>query len=148
MNHEPVADQDHTSVAVRGTAIDVASVSAFVADTAAGCSVVFTGTVRDHAPGKPDVSKLEYEAYADVVEAKIHEVIHDARSKWRIIRAAVEHRVGVLTVGEVAVVVAVSAAHRKDAFPAAQFIIDELKARVPIWKKEHWSGGAEWVEGA
>ena len=122
--------------------------SAFVADTAAGCSVVFTGTVRDHAPGKPDVSKLEYEAYADVVEAKIHEVVHDARRRWQIIRAAVEHRVGVLTVGEVAVVVAVSAAHRKDAFPAAQFIIDELKARVPIWKKEHWSGGAEWVEGA
>ncbi len=148
MNHDPVAGGGPTSVAVRASVIDVAAVSALVNDPGAGCSVVFTGMVRDHAPGKPDVSKLEYEAYADVVESKIREVVEDARLRWNVIKVAVEHRVGVLAVGEVAVVVAVSAEHRKDAFPAAQFIIDELKARVPIWKKEHWSGGAEWVQGA
>lgn len=148
MNHDPVAGGGATSVAVRASVIDVAAASALVNDPGAGCSVVFTGMVRDHAPGKPDVSKLEYEAYADVVESKIREVVDDARLRWNVIKVVVEHRVGVLAVGEVAVVVAVSAEHRKDAFPAAQFIIDELKARVPIWKKEHWSGGAEWVQGA
>lgn len=120
----------------------------FVADPSAGCSVVFTGMVRDHAPGRDDVSSLEYEAYAGVVETTIEGVIAEAREQWSITRVAVSHRTGHLTVGEPAVVVAVSAAHRNDAFPAARFLIDELKARAPIWKKESWSGGEEWVEGA
>lgn len=119
-----------------------------VADARAGATVVFTGTVRNHAPGKSDVSSLEYEAYPEHVEAKIAEVVAEAVEKWPILRIAVEHRVGVLAVGDVAVCVAVSTAHRDAAFDAARYVIDELKHRVPIWKKEHWSGGAEWVEGA
>ena len=104
--------------------------------------------VRDHAPGRSDVSSLEYEAYAGVVEATIEGIIAEARAQWPVIRVAVSHRTGLLTVGEPAVVVAVSTAHRDDAFPAARFLIDEVKARAPIWKKESWSGGEEWVEGA
>lgn len=104
--------------------------------------------VRDHAPGRSDVSSLEYEAYAGVVEATIEGIVAEARAVWSIISVAVSHRTGLLTVGEPAVVVAVSAAHRDDAFPAARFLIDEVKARAPIWKKERWSGGEEWVEGA
>lgn len=131
-----------------GEPLDVAAHHGFVADPAAGCSVVFTGTVRDHAPGRVGVTRLEYEAYAGVVEAKIAEVIGEVRDRWPVLRIAASHRTGSLGVGEPAVVIAVSAAHRDDAFPAARYLIDEIKARAPIWKKEHWPGGAEWVEGA
>lgn len=128
--------------------IDPSALYAEVQDARAGASVVFTGTVRNHAPGKADVSHLEYEAYPEHVEAKIGEVVSEAVEKWPLLRIAVEHRVGTLAVGGVAVCVAVSSSHRSDAFEAARYLIDELKERVPIWKKEHWAGGAEWVEGA
>ncbi|MBT8212476.1 MAG: molybdenum cofactor biosynthesis protein MoaE, partial [Acidimicrobiia bacterium] len=108
----------------------------------------FLGTVRDHAPGKTGVTHLEYEEYTDHVERVIDEVAEEARNHWPVHGIAAHHRVGTLAVGEVAVAVAVSAAHRDAAFAAARFVIDELKARAPIWKKEHWDGGAEWVEGA
>ena len=107
--------------------------------------VLFLGTVRNHAPGRDGVTHLEYEAYDGVVEEKISEVVAEARDKWSIERAAAIHRTGSLDVGEIAVAVAVSSAHRAEAFAAGSYIIDELKARAPIWKKEHWSGGAEWV---
>lgn len=119
-----------------------------IQDVRAGASVVFTGTVRNHAPGKTDVSHLEYEAYPEQVEAKIGEVIEEAVARFPVLAVTVEHRVGSLAVGEVAVCVGVSSAHRREAFESARYIIDELKERVPIWKKEHWPGGAEWVEGA
>jgi molybdopterin synthase catalytic subunit len=91
------------------------------------------------------VTALEYEAYDSVVEGKIRDVVDEARDRWPILRVAAVHRVGTLAIGEPAVLVAVSTAHRADAFPAARFVIDELKRRAPIWKKEHWPGGAEWV---
>ena len=143
--HEAVG---HHRIAVSGGAIDPAEHLGFVADPAAGCSIVFTGTVRDHAPGKSDVTHLEYEAYAGVVEAKMAEVVAETADRWPILRIAVSHRTGSLHVGEPAVVVAVSAPHRAECFAAARYLIDEIKARAPIWKKEHWPGGAEWVEGA
>ncbi len=107
--------------------------------------VLFLGTVRNHSPGKSDVSHLEYEAYDEVVEPKIREIVDEARDKWPIRKAAALHRTGSLDVGEISVAVAVSSPHRKDAFAAGRYIIDELKSRAPIWKKEHWPGGAEWV---
>jgi molybdopterin synthase catalytic subunit len=143
-----VAGAGADRIAISPDPLDVADHHVFVADPSAGCSVVFTGMVRDHAPGRSGVSSLEYEAYAGVVEATIEGILAEARQRWPIIRVAVSHRTGLLTVGEPAVVVAVSAAHRDDAFPAARFLIDEVKARAPIWKKESWSGGEEWVEGA
>ena len=144
----PRSEGPSTWIAVSGEPLDVALISEFVADPGAGCSVVFTGVVRDHSIDRPGVTRLEYEAYGDVVEEKIAEVVDEARSRWNLLRVAVVHRVGTLGIGEPAVVVAVSSGHRKDAFPAASFVIDALKERAPIWKKEHWSGGAEWVEGA
>jgi molybdopterin synthase catalytic subunit len=79
------------------------------------------------------------------VEQVIAEIVVEAGARWPVCRAAVAHRVGSLGVGEISVAVAVSTAHRSDAFDAARYVIDELKARAPIWKKEHWPGGAEWV---
>ena len=110
-----------------------------------GAVVLFTGTVRDHAEGRPGVSRLEYEAYAEHVEPKLREIIDAARSRWpELGRVALVHRVGALDLGELAVVVVASAPHRGEAFEAARWCIDTLKATVPIWKKERWSGGDDW----
>lgn len=107
--------------------------------------MLFLGSVRDHSPGKSGVTHLEYEAYSDVVESKIGEIIGEARVRWPIVAVSCAHRTGSLPVGEVSVAVAVGSAHRADAFAAGRYVIDELKSRAPIWKKEHWPGGAEWV---
>jgi len=116
-----------------------------VADPAAGAAVMFLGTVRDHSPGRDEVSRLEYEVYDGVVVDRIAEIVAEARERWPVTGVAVAHRLGSLDVGEAAVGVAVSCAHRADAFEAARYVIDELKRRAPIWKKEHWPGGAEWI---
>ena len=116
-----------------------------VVGPSSGAVVLFLGTVRDHSKSKDVVSHLEYEAYQGVVEEKIREVISEARVRWSLDRVAAVHRIGMLVVGEIAVAVAVSAGHRPEAFEGGRYIIDELKHRAPIWKKEHWPGGAEWV---
>jgi len=113
-----------------------------------GATVLFLGTVRDYSEGKTGVTHLEYETYAEMVEPKITEIVSDAGGRWRVLSVAVEHRSGVVEVGEVSVAVAVASVHRADAFEAARFIIDELKERAPIWKKEFWPGGAEWSRGS
>jgi molybdopterin synthase catalytic subunit len=139
----PGVSGDHISVGPEP--IDPARLAGLVAAPAVGAVAVFLGTVRDHAPGRTGVTRLEYEAYPGVVEAKIAEVVSEARARWPLQRAVVVHRVGSLAVGEISVGVAVGAAHRPEAFEAARYLIDEVKARAPIWKKEHWPGGSEWV---
>jgi molybdopterin synthase catalytic subunit len=145
MNPSNLDRQGFVRVHVTSDELPYDELMAFVADDRAGATVLFSGTVRDHSPGRAGVSRLEYEAYDEVVVDKMREVVKEAQDRWPILRVAAVHRTGELTVGESAVVVAVSTAHRSDAFPAARYIIDELKSRAPIWKKEHWSGGAEWV---
>ncbi|RLE15397.1 MAG: molybdenum cofactor biosynthesis protein MoaE [Actinobacteria bacterium] len=146
MNEESLAAQESVLVDITAERIDVRALAEFVSDPRAGSSVVFNGSVRDHSPGRADVSRLEYEAYGEVVKEKIVEIVQEAFGRWPILKVAAVHRVGSLEVGESAVCVAVSSAHRKDSFDACRYVIDELKFRVPIWKKEHWPGGAEWVE--
>jgi molybdopterin synthase catalytic subunit len=142
---EPPVVSGGDLVAVSPDEIVPADLVGHVADPAAGALAVFLGTVRDHSPGRRDVTHLEYEAYPEVVEAKIGEIVAEARSHWPIVRVAVVHRVGSLAVGETSVGVAVACGHRADAFAAARYLIDEVKARAPIWKREHWPGGAEWI---
>lgn len=116
-----------------------------------GCGAVvnFLGTVRDHTEGRSDVIAVEYEAYRDQVEPKLAAVAQAARRRWSDIgRVALVHRVGRLTVGEASVLVVVSTGHRQEAFEAARFCIDTIKRTVPIWKREHWSGGSDWGTGA
>jgi len=143
----PAQPGQHNADWVQVTAdpLDVAAAVDFVKTPESGAVVVFLGTVRDHAPGKTGVTHLEYEAYEGVAEPKIGAVVADARAKWPLHKVAALHRTGDLAVGEISVVVAASSAHRGGAFEAARFLIDELKKRAPIWKKEHWPGGAEWV---
>ena len=132
-------------VSVAPEPIDPAAVTQFVFAPDCGAVVTFLGTVRDHSTGRDGVTGLEYEAYAEQVEPEITRIVAETRQRWPVRKVAAVHRVGDLGVGEVSVAVAVSSPHRGDAFPAARYLIDELKARAPIWKKEHWSGGAEWV---
>jgi molybdopterin synthase catalytic subunit len=135
-------------VAVRAEALDPGALLAEVGDGSAGAVVLFLGTARDHSDGKTGVTHLEYEAYEGVVIEKIEQLVSEAIDKWDLVAVAVEHRVGEVVVGQPSVAVAVSSAHRDAAFEAGRFLIDELKARAPIWKKEHWPGGGEWVQGA
>lgn len=137
-----------TRVSVRAEPLQPAGLLAEVGRPDAGATTLFLGTARDHSPGKEGVTHLEYEAYIEHVEAKISEVVAEACQRWPVLAAVVEHRVGRVEVGEVSVAVAVSTAHRDAAFAAARYLIDELKARAPIWKKEVWPGGEEWSPGA
>jgi molybdopterin synthase catalytic subunit len=114
-----------------------------------GAVVVFGGTVRDHSEGRAGVSELEYEAYEGQVERRLNDIAVEAKTRWpEVGRVALLHRVGVLGVTDCSVVVAVSAAHRGDAFDAARFCIDTLKRTAPIWKRERWAGGEDWGSDA
>jgi len=110
-----------------------------------GAVVLFTGTVRDHADGREAVSRLEYEAYEEEVEARLAAIAFEARRREPTLgRLVLLHRVGMLEVGEASVVVVASAPHRGEAFDAARFAIDTLKTTVPIWKRETWADGDAW----
>lgn len=110
-----------------------------------GAVVVFSGTARDHAEGRNDVRQLEYEAYEEQVVPRLAQIAAEARWRWPTTgRLALLHRTGPLAIGETSVVVAASAPHRDEAFEAARFCIDTLKASVPIWKRETWADGSEW----
>lgn len=135
-------------VALRSQAIDAGALVDEVGRPDAGATALFLGTARNHSEGKTDVTHLEYEAYAEHVEASLATIAEEAAARWPVLAVVVEHRTGRVAVGEPSVAVAVSSAHRGDAFEAARYVIDELKQRAPIWKREHWPGGAEWVEGA
>ncbi len=144
MAHEPESERPDL-IAVGSEPIDPGAVVAAVSDPRCGAVVLFLGTVRNHSEGIEGVTHLEYEAYGGVVEAKIAEVVAETRVRWPVERLAAVHRVGELRLGEISVAVAASAPHRGEAFDAGRYLIDELKARAPIWKKEHWPGGSEWV---
>lgn len=124
--------------------IDVAEATAAVGDPSGGATVVFLGTTRDHNDGRRVIS-LEYEAYREMALSEMRKLVREAARRWNILAAAVIHRVGEVRIGEASVVVAVSAAHRDEAFSAARFLIDRLKEVVPIWKKEHYEGGELWI---
>jgi len=122
--------------------------SALVTEPDIGGVVTFAGVVRNNNLGR-QVSYLRYEAYPEMAEAKLRQIVAEARELWPLIRGvAVVHRTGRLEIGETAVLVAVGVPHRGDgAFEAARYIIDRTKEIVPIWKKEVWGDGEEWLEG-
>jgi molybdopterin synthase catalytic subunit len=117
---------------------------AAVADPEAGAVCVFLGTTRNHNEGR-QVKELEYEAYAGMAEKELSGIADQARERWEIAKVGIIHRTGTVPIGSASVVIAVSAAHRGPAFEAARFTIDRLKEVVPIWKKEHFEGGAVWI---
>lgn len=131
-------------VGLRSTPISVEVVLAAVQDERAGGVVSFTGAVRDHDGGR-SVTELEYEAHPQA-QAELEKVARAVADRVDCLAVAAVHRTGLLAVGDVAVVVAASAAHRAEAFEAARALIDDLKASVPIWKRQVFSDGeSEWV---
>ena len=140
---------DDTWVALSPHPLPLPTVADWAVLPRCGALVVFTGTVRDHAEGRPGVSSLEYEAYTAQVEPRLAGIADEARRRWPDLgRIALLHRTGLLEVGEASVAVAVSAPHRAEAFAAARFCIDTVKVSVPIWKRETWAGGRDWAGGA
>ena len=125
--------------------LDEQAVAALLDSRGAGAVVTFVGRVRAHSRGR-DVTKLEYEAYPEMAEGVFEQIADEVRARGEVIDVAIHHRVGTLEVGEVSVVVAVSAAHRGSAFESCRYAIDRLKQIAPIWKKEHSPDGAVWVE--
>jgi molybdopterin synthase catalytic subunit len=132
-------------VALTTEVLSLEKAASWVTRPDCGAVVVFAGTVRDHAEGRPGVSELEYEAYGSQVEPRLAAVATEARKRWPGLgRLVLWHRTGVLAVTECSVVVAASAKHRGDSFDAARYCIDTLKHTVPIWKRERWAGGDDW----
>ena len=128
--------------------IDPAARKLELVQSAAGACVTFEGWVRDHNDGVA-VQALEYEAHAAIAEKEGAKILAEAKQRFVIDAAICQHRVGKLAIGDCAVWVGVSAGHRGAAFDACRYIIDETKARVPIWKKEHYTSGATgWVNCA
>jgi MoaE-MoaD fusion protein len=110
----------------------------------AGAIATFTGTTRISSRGRT-VVHLDYEAYEGMAEQVMAEIGDSLRSRYELTEIAIHHRVGRVSIGEVSVVIAVSAPHRADALAACKDAIDELKERVPLWKKEVYEGGEEWI---
>ena len=127
--------------------IDSAAILAGVTSPAAGAVVLFLGTTREMTNGRRTES-LDYECYPEMARAKLAELEREARRRWPIVECCIVHRVGHVPLGEASVAIAVSTPHRRDAFAAGQWLIDELKQVVPIWKEENWADGtSEWVAG-
>ncbi|MCA9188202.1 MAG: molybdenum cofactor biosynthesis protein MoaE [Pirellulaceae bacterium] len=125
--------------------IDLDSVVRSVEDPAAGGVVLFLGTTRQFTRGRETLS-LDYDCYREMALAKMEQLAEQARQRWPIVRCSLVHRIGHLGLTEASVAVAVSTPHRADAFDAAEWLIDELKKSVPIWKKENWADGtSQWV---
>ncbi len=117
-----------------------------VEDPGAGAICTFLGVVRDHNLGR-QVQYLEYEAYPEMAVPAMERIADEIRSRWAVTHVAMVHRVGRLEIGEASVGIAVSSPHRAEAFAACHYAIDRLKETVPIWKKEIWTDGEEWIEG-
>ena len=115
-----------------------------VASDDAGAIATFTGTTRARSRGR-DVVRLEYEAYEGMAEAEMERITADLKARHSLIDVAIHHRVGVVGIGETSVVIAVSSVHRADALAACAEAIDTLKGTVPLWKKEIYVGGEEWI---
>ncbi|NUQ00582.1 MAG: molybdenum cofactor biosynthesis protein MoaE [Armatimonadetes bacterium] len=125
--------------------LDVRRLEALVADPAAGAVVTFLGQVRNHHQGRA-VDHLAYEAFEPMAIACLEQIAAEAKQRWPLREVAIAHRLGRLEIGETAVAICVSSAHRGEAFEACRHIMDRIKQDVPIWKHEHWADGtAEWV---
>ena len=115
-----------------------------IASAAHGAVVSFVGRARDSADDGRPVAELEYEAYAEMAEAVLREIVAEAEHRWAGSRVAVVHRTGVVPLGEAAVAIVAAAPHRAEAYEANRYVIEEIKTRLPIWKRERFDDGSEW----
>ena len=128
--------------------IDACALLDEVAQHRNGASVLFVGTVRDINDGSP-VTALDYSAYTDMAETELAAIVLEAGERWSTPDIVVEHRIGNLALGDASVAIAVAHPHRGEAYEASRYIIEELKRRLPVWKREHYvDGRSEWVNAA
>jgi molybdopterin synthase catalytic subunit len=132
------------SMEIREQPLSLDECFAAVSHPSAGGVALFIGVVRDHSGGRA-VTRLEYQAYASMAERELKAIAAEIRAEIPGVRLACQHRVGDLKVGDLAVVCAASAPHRGEAFAACRALIDRLKERVPVWKREHDETGPHWV---
>ncbi len=126
------------------TPLDMQELVRYVTDPSAGAIATFIGTTRNNNEGRKVIA-LDYDAYPEMAEKELRRIGDDAKKKWNIERMAIVHRIGPVQITEASVMIAVSAAHRDDAFQACRFAIEEIKKTVPIWKKEVFEGGEVWI---
>jgi molybdopterin synthase catalytic subunit len=125
--------------------IDSCALLSEVANVRNGATVLFVGTVRDTNDGAP-VSGLDYSSYTGMAEKELAAIVLEAAERWDTSDVVVEHRIGTLELGEASVAIAVAHPHRAQAYEASRYVIEELKKRLPIWKREHYvDGRSEWV---
>lgn len=115
-------------------------------DNSAGALSIFIGNVRNRGRSG-NVSEIYYESYSKMAEQKMREIENEAQTKWEIKKLLAFHRIGNIKVGETSIIIGVSSEHRQEAFEACKYVIDNVKTRVPIWKKEISEEGQKWVEG-
>jgi molybdopterin synthase catalytic subunit len=141
-----VSESGVLHVAIVSAPIDVAALLARAQAPGVGAVSLFLGTVRDLNDGRP-VSGMEYEAYAPMAESELRAIAEETCGRVAGLRLVVEHRVGTLEIGEASVAIVAAHAHRAQAMDAARDVIESLKQRVPIWKREHYLGGdREWID--
>jgi len=133
-----------TQIEISASILNIQSAIDWIMSPESGGIDVFIGTVRNATKNKP-VLRLEFEAYEPMALAEMEKIVKQAFDKWPVQKILIHHRTGILQVGEVPVIIAVSAAHRDAAFDACRYIIDTLKQTVPIWKKEIFEDGEMWV---
>ena len=127
-------------------AIDAAALTAEVASASNGATVLFIGTVRDVNDGRA-VTGIEYSAYRGMAEREMSDIVREAVEQFDTSHIVVEHRLGALELGDASVVIAVAHPHRGAAYAASRYVIEQLKRRVPVWKREHYADGTrEWVD--
>jgi molybdopterin synthase catalytic subunit len=127
--------------------IDPSVVLGLVGAADDGAIVLFLGVVRDHNEGRA-VSGMRYDAYGAMAEKVLHDIATDAAERLGTDRLAAVHRIGELGIGDISVAVAASSPHRAESFDAARYVIEEIKKKLPVWKKEHYvDGDAQWVDG-
>ena len=126
--------------------LDTNEAVAAVGSPAAGAVNVFLGVVRDNNLGRR-VAHLVYDAYPSMAEKVMRELAEEAKAQFGLIDCAVLHRTGRLEIGETSLLIAVSCGHRAESFEGGHWLVNEIKKRVPVWKKEVWEDGEEWIEG-
>ena len=135
---------ENISILISSEKLNLQECYTFVQDAACGGIALFVGTVRNSTKDK-SVNRLDFSAYKKMALKEIHKIALAALEKYDIKKIAIHHAEGILQIGDVPVIIAVSSAHRQAAFDACQYAIDTLKETVPIWKKEHFDDGEVWV---
>jgi molybdopterin synthase catalytic subunit len=132
------------NIALSETPLDIASILASVHNDSCGAVNIFVGTVRNKTQSKP-VLRLEFEAYPDMALQEMTTIANDIKARWNAASVAIHHRTGLVEVGGIAVIIAVTTPHRAASFEACEYAIDTLKSTVPIWKKEVFEDGEVWI---